>query len=437
MGSAPSRLPSTSSPPAGRAIQDTLQSRSPFLLFLVVLSIVLHLGFFWQRALQCSAGVQGSSSRPASDRILNGLRDVDAKLDTLFAKRSASDAAAVTSLVVGLRAQLNTFLAEYESQGDGPEGGGRIAAAGLADGAGAARRKGEKGVQIFVGVFSGITDRGKLVDAEDDPETQLRYNYGKRRQAIRDTWFPGDGEEHIQMQRELGITMQFIIGHSNDAEEERQIAEENEEHSDILRLPIVESYDGLANKTKSFFRAVMEGHSPDWIVKVDDDIYLMPDRLLAAAKQWKRMGAGYIGCMKHGDVWKYEGTRWFEPQHILLGSDYFLHAYGSLYVMSREVVEKVIIRNMDNLRMLANEDTSVGVWMLSHNVTHFEDMRLCSEECATEAIGIRKKDCMGLCSPTKDMYIAHRTKSCREEATDPLPYMPSYPDHEKFESMWV
>jgi hypothetical protein len=41
----------------------------------------------------------------------------------------------------------------------------------------------------------------------------------------------------------------------------------------------------------------------------------------------------------------------------------------------------VIGANWRQLRLLANEDTSVGLWMLAANVTFFEDMRLCSPIC--------------------------------------------------------
>lgn len=59
--------------------------------------------------------------------------------------------------------------------------------------------------------------------------------------------------------------------------------------------------------------------------------------------------------MKNGYVWKEEGSRWFEPQNVLLGDAYYLHAYGSIYVLSRKTVEEVILRNYNNLRIFANE----------------------------------------------------------------------------------
>lgn len=45
------------------------------------------------------------------------------------------------------------------------------------------------------------------------------------------------------------------------------------------------------------------------------------------------------------------------------------------------VCRSVIAANSGHLRLLANEDTSVGLWMLAANVTFFEDMRLCSPRC--------------------------------------------------------
>lgn len=38
--------------------------------------------------------------------------------------------------------------------------------------------------------------------------------------------------------------------------------------------------------------------------------------------------ADYIGCMKTGPVMKSNKYRWFEPQHMLIGAEYFAHAWG-------------------------------------------------------------------------------------------------------------
>ena len=41
-------------------------------------------------------------------------------------------------------------------------------------------------------------------------------------------------------------------------------------------------------------------YEADWILKLEDDVYLSPSRLLAATSQWSAAGAQYVGCMNHG-----------------------------------------------------------------------------------------------------------------------------------------
>jgi hypothetical protein len=43
-------------------------------------------------------------------------------------------------------------------------------------------------------------------------------------------------------------------------------------------------------------------YDADWVVKLDDDVYLQGTRLLLAIEQWEAMNVDYIGCMQHGDV---------------------------------------------------------------------------------------------------------------------------------------
>lgn len=288
-------------------------------------------------------------------------------------------------------------------------------------------------VKVFVGVFTGFNDPGRQA-SKSDPD---KYDYMKRRQVLRQTWFPGTMKEKVRLEWEKGIVVRFVVGHSLDPKQEEAMGQEEADHQDFIRIPIIESYYGLTNKTKNFFVTAAALYDADWYVKVDDDVYLMVERILLAAKQWAKMGAGYIGCMKHGYVWKEEDTRWFEPKHLLLGNEYYLHAYGSIYVMSKRTVEDVIVRNFNNLRYFANEDTTVGSWMLGHNVTHFEDMRLCATRCSERAVGILRNECAGLCEPLKDLKLVHEARACRLPAEDPLPYMDSYPEHKDFEKMRV
>ena len=122
-----------------------------------------------------------------------------------------------------------------------------------------------------------------------------------------------------------------------------------------------ECYTCLPQKTLAFFAMVAARYEARWVVKMDDDVYLSPRRLLLAMKQWGRMAAEYIGCMKHGHVHHDPANKWFEPEHVLLGQEYHLNAYGSIYIIAGHVLDGIVVPNAGSLRRLANEGVRVPV----------------------------------------------------------------------------
>ena len=117
-------------------------------------------------------------------------------------------------------------------------------------------------------------------------------------------------------------------------------------------------YSCLPEKTLKFFLAATARYNAHFIVKIDDDVYLNPQRLQMAAAQWNAMNAEYIGCMKKGQVLGSSDDRdnkWYEPSGALLGEEYHLNAFGSVYAVSGLVAGQVIANNAAQLRQLANE----------------------------------------------------------------------------------
>lgn len=110
----------------------------------------------------------------------------------------------------------------------------------------------------------------------------------------------------------------------------------------------------------AFFLAVAQNYNARWIVKLDDDVYLIPPRLAAATSQWDAMGAEYIGCMKHGDVHTDVDHKWFEPTWKLLPRRAHMNAYGSIYAVSGDIAARVLGKNGNKLRHLGNE----GGWRM-------------------------------------------------------------------------
>ncbi|PRW20177.1 putative beta-1,3-galactosyltransferase 12 [Chlorella sorokiniana] len=232
-------------------------------------------------------------------------------------------------------------------------------------------------ILAFVGVQTGFTT-----------DSRPKYNYEARRAALRASWFPGSRQELARLEREDGIMARFVIGHSADARKEAAVEAEAAQHGDMLRLDLVEGYAGLPAKTIAFLRAVMQRWNPQYIVKADDDVYLRLDRLPHAARQWAAVHADYIGCMKTGPVIKSDKYRWFEPQHALIGSEYFAHAWGTIYVLSGRVAADLGAMRDGALRHFANEDVTIGSWLLAFNASHYDDRRLCEPACSKSSLAV-------------------------------------------------
>lgn len=75
--------------------------------------------------------------------------------------------------------------------------------------------------------------------------------------------------------------------------------------------------------------------------------------------------------MKTGEIFTDPRQRWFEPDHFILGSrSYFLHAWGPAYALSSRTVATIASLPRGALRHFANEDVTVGAWMLALDALH-------------------------------------------------------------------
>ncbi|KDD72366.1 galactosyltransferase, partial [Helicosporidium sp. ATCC 50920] len=259
--------------------------------------------------------------------------------------------------------------------------------------------------EVFVGIQSGFSP----------PGAAAKYDYTARRAALRRTW--------VLLARAQGLVVRFVMGHSPDAALEAAVAAEEEAHGDFLRLDMEEAYADLPRKTVAFLQAVMRAYAPRYVLKVDDDVYLRPSNLMSALAQWSRLEADYVGCMKQGEVFSAPNFRWFEPQHALLGGHYFTHAWGSVYALSGAAAQQLLDLPLASLRHFANEDVTVGAWMLALNATHYDDRRLCAETCKPGAVAVYDfPTCAGLCDPAPSLDRLHASEDClRQDDHAPWP----------------
>ncbi|XP_061951307.1 probable beta-1,3-galactosyltransferase 12 [Populus nigra] len=89
--------------------------------------------------------------------------------------------------------------------------------------------------------------------------------------------------------------------------------------------------------------------------------------------------------MKKGPVITDPHKKWYEKSGHLIGKEYFLHAYGPIYVLAAEVVASLAAARNNSLRMFSNEDVTIGSWMIAMN----EDNReICDPRCTPTSFSL-------------------------------------------------
>ncbi|XP_058218528.1 beta-1,3-galactosyltransferase 7-like isoform X2 [Rhododendron vialii] len=251
------------------------------------------------------------------------------------------------------------------------------------------------------------------------------FSSRKRRDSVRQTWMP-QGEKLLQLEKEKGIIIRFMIGHSATSNSilDRAIDSEDAQHKDFLRLEHVEGYHELSAKTKTFFSTAVAKWDADFYIKLDDDVHVNLGMLAATLARHRSKPRVYIGCMKSGPVLSQKNVKYHEPEHWKFGEEgnkYFRHATGQIYAISKDLATYISI-NQPILHKYANEDVSLGSWFIGLEVEHIDERNMCCgtpPECEWKAqagnVCIASFDwsCSGICKSVEKMKFVH--ERCGEE----------------------
>ncbi|GAB4826587.1 Beta-1,3-galactosyltransferase 2 [Ancistrocladus abbreviatus] len=246
------------------------------------------------------------------------------------------------------------------------------------------------------------------------------FNSRKRRDSVRATWMPR-GDKRKKLEEEKGIIIRFVIGHSSISGGilDRAIEAEDSKYGDFLRLEHVEGYLELSAKTKAYFATAVGLWDAEFYVKVDDDVHVNIATLGKILARHRLKPRTYIGCMKSGPILARKGVRYHEPEHWKFGGEgnkYFRHATGQLYAISRDLATYVSI-NQHMLHKYANEDVSLGSWLIGLDAVYIDDRRLCCgtpPDCEWKAqagnICAASFDwsCSGICQSADRIYQVHQ-----------------------------
>ncbi|XP_024982861.1 probable beta-1,3-galactosyltransferase 3 [Cynara cardunculus var. scolymus] len=253
------------------------------------------------------------------------------------------------------------------------------------------------------------------------------FSSRKRRESVRATWMP-QGGKRTRLEKEIGIVIRFIIGHSarRGGILDNSIEEEEKRYGDFMRLDHIEAYLALSAKTKIYFATAVETWDADFYVKVDDDVHVNIGALTRTLLTHVNKPRVYIGCMKSGRVLTEKGVKYREPEFWKfgdVGNNYFRHAGGQIYAISKELAT-YISKNQDILHKYANEDVSLGTWMIGLDVEHVNDRSLCCGTPVCEwknlightCVATLDWACSGICNSQERIRDVH--KRCSEDEND-------------------
>ncbi|XP_032664442.1 beta-1,3-galactosyltransferase 6 [Odontomachus brunneus] len=195
----------------------------------------------------------------------------------------------------------------------------------------------------------------------------------ERRGTIRKTWL---------VDYHATVRPLFVVGTLDILPEQRNtLLSERDKFNDLLLLPkLQDSYGMLTKKVLHALKAVHEGYDFDFLLKCDDDSYVLVHKILKELDRWESKGTRrelYWGFFNGRAQVKRSGP-WKETTWILC--DYYLpYALGGGYVLSYNLV-KFIATNADILKLHNSEDVSVGLWLAPlANIERKHDVRFDTE----------------------------------------------------------
>lgn len=155
----------------------------------------------------------------------------------------------------------------------------------------------------------------------------------ERRDTIRKTWLS---------ERPAAVRHLFVVGTLDILPEQRNtLQSERDKFDDLLLLPrLQDSYGTLTKKVLHALVDVHERHDFDFLLKCDDDSYVLVHRILKELDKWQNRGTRrelYWGFFNGRAQVKRNGP-WKDTDWILC--DYYLpYALGGGYVLSYNLVK--------------------------------------------------------------------------------------------------
>lgn len=228
---------------------------------------------------------------------------------------------------------------------------------------------------------------------------------------LRGSWAPADPAAAKKLRDERGIAVRFILGRPLAGRLE-SLEQEAEYYGDML---LVDDEDAIMSSSTCMLAALEQVTAEldaDFYVVTRHSVVVNIDAVATYFEGRRSEGNTYTGCMKSGEVIQEESSNWYEPEHWRFGEpvdqdmQYPRHANGEFYAFSRQIA-RYLVRNRAVMHHYANEDTTVGTWMLGLQVQYQDEGHFCcnpksclkGEMQRSLCLAFYDNGCNGVCDP--------------------------------------
>ena len=218
----------------------------------------------------------------------------------------------------------------------------------------------------------------------------MSYMKGKiYRDAIRDTWM-----KKYRENASSEVVVKFSIGTEGlSSQEVKTLTLEGSTYGDLLLLPhLHDSYNNITRKVLESFVELDKRYNFTYLLKCDDDTFIVLDTILSELQQRKSNRNYYWGYHYKKAVVQSVG-KWAEKKWFLC-STYLPYAAGGGYILSHDLVSRIVSSSND-LFLYHNEDVSIGTWLSPYDIDRQHDERFKTHpffsDCYDDQIVIAEK----------------------------------------------
>lgn len=189
----------------------------------------------------------------------------------------------------------------------------------------------------------------------------------KTRKTIRETWIQAYDKTQVN------LTLRFVIGTlSIQTNETESLLTEHEQYGDLLLMnKLKDTYFNLPSKVLMGMRWVSDNLDFDYLVKVDDDMYL---RIEVLAQLLREMNCEEMLYWGRFMARKPDRKGPNIEKNWLVCAHYFPYATGGAYVLSEKVV-KSAMPSSKKVKLYNNEDVTVGAMLAPFSINRIHDSR--------------------------------------------------------------